>query len=166
MKTVIKGSRLHQGVIDEVCRRIPNSVKEHIIEVYWEYIPDEKLPINEKIGYIVSAMPNAGVYPASFIASQLVFGPIYVNPRDYKFAKPTIADYLLESKNTTELHNAIELYKEHKHCPMKYKDNDKFMLILLIADIFDIVESECKMITTYEELYSLIAEFGRNESSD
>lgn len=164
MKTVIKGQKLNQGIIDEVCRRIPNSAKEHIVEVYWEYIPDEKLSLNEKIGYIVSAIPNAGVYKAPFIVSQLMFGPTYVNPRDYKFAKPTVADYLLENKNTTELRNAIKLYREHKHCPMKYKDNDKFMLILLIAEAFDLAEIMGRKIDAYDDVYNLIVEFITTEN--
>lgn len=163
MKTTIKGSSLHQGIIDEVCRQIPNHVKEHITEIYWEYVPDEKLPLNEQIGYIISAMPNAGMYPTSLIVYQLVTGPTYVNSRDYELAKPTVADYLLKNKNTQELHNAIMLYRELKHCPTKYKDNDKFMLILLIADMFDIVASEHKRIDTYDELYNLIVEFSKDE---
>ena len=143
-----KSQRLHQGIIDEVCRQLSDEDKSYITDSYWEYIPDENLSLNEQIGYIVSAIYNDETYSTMLVLAQLMM-PVRIRQKGDKFSKPIIADYLMRNKNTAELHNAIDLYREHKHCPMKYKNNDKFMLILLIDAAIDVY------ITTLVELHKI-----------
>lgn len=163
MSTVCaKGPGISQSTIDSVCRYMTEAAKLRAVSRYWEYVPSEGLSLNEQIGYIISSISNADMLDINDIAIQLYTGPDHVNSPDYVFAKPNAASYLLENKNTPELQQMICKYRTHKHCPSKYRNNDKFMLILLIAEVYDYSNEKDVRIKNCDDIYDLMCEYSHS----
>lgn len=106
---------------------------------FWEYVPqDQPHGQDAELAYIISAMPGAGRYPASAIASLLAseasrrkqaFRPA---PRSYKFSLPSLAGRaMVEDPGLCLL--AMEAVKRRTRVPPEIRSDHMWLLQLAIA---------------------------------
>lgn len=130
-----RGSSLSESKIQRIIRSMRPSEIDHVIEMYWEYVPSTATTPNQKLAYIICAIPNAGAFPADLIRTQLIIGPTVFNDRDFEFAKPNVYAWL-KLNHSDLIPRIVAFLKPHKHIPEKYQ-NDELYVLIFLAQVYD-----------------------------
>ena len=131
----VQGASLSRSKIRDVIKLLRVS-KTDVIRNYFEYVPRGPYSEDEQIGFIVAAMPNVGMFPASMIVAQLERGPMVLNTPDFPGTKPNLYKVWHEAypEQTKEV---AEFYAPHKNVPDSIKSSEEWCCLCALAEMID-----------------------------
>ena len=129
----------------------------------YHYLVDDSLPTDEdKIKFIVTLMPSRYNEPVGLYIMQLLDGPTWRVPVDYKYTIKNYRKWIFENADEAEIKKCCDFMSKHKHCPDKYKTQTMLLTVLIqnTIDWKDINTDKC----SYEEMWKYIKEFVKHHS--
>lgn len=149
---IVKGRTLSKTKLLKILKLFREPEKEKVCEMYWEYITDDKLPLDDKLTQVICAIPHVAEYSNEFIKASLMQGPTVQNNRLYFASKPNLAIALKKRFGSeTVLKAAGNWSRQHKHCPIN--DNAEWALRVIISELLDLLD--------YQEPFKNILDFGK-----
>lgn len=111
--------------------------KRRIVEPFLnEQVPEGDFELDEKLAFIICAMPMVGKMPNDIILHDLKAGPLHVNPDDYAGTHRNMLRRLKSAHPETAKRMAAAM-RSHKHVPQRVKSNDDWCCMVALADMVD-----------------------------
>lgn len=104
-----------------------------VLHNYHDYIPSGEYSDEEKLAFIIAAMPGVGGYTPETTAERLKLGPLDVLPEDSPIAKPVLVRKWM-SVLGQHVDDVVQFYAPKKLVPEKIKENKEWVCICALDD--------------------------------